>query len=106
MPDKVGLLDYRGKQAVPRFFMLGAAVTAVFAASLGPFILTGQLQQVNDAPCSLLTHMYRLAVLHAIQSILDVHSSQLSAHACLEPAHLGYIYESGARAGTEPLVPL
>ena len=42
----------RGPQAIQRFLVLGLAVMAVCSISFGPFILAGQLPQVQH-PCQL-----------------------------------------------------
>ncbi|BDA51372.1 probable dolichyl pyrophosphate Glc1Man9GlcNAc2 alpha-1,3- [Coccomyxa sp. Obi] len=90
----------RGKQAVFKFFTLGAMVAAVFAASFGPFILAGQLQQVLGRLFPFkrgLMHAYWAANVWALYAAVD------RALALLLP-HLGFTVDRTAALMTGGLV--
>jgi hypothetical protein len=64
---------------VLKFFVLGAIVAAVFAASFGPFILAGQLEQVSMCTGSF-SFCYGTPLLHLRDLLFDLLKNPLAKH--------------------------
>ena len=74
-------LRCRGPQAVQRFLTLGLAVMAVCSISFGPFILAGQLPQVQP-PCHLSDGCYSIMLLVILISPPSYFTYLVTCHVC------------------------
>jgi hypothetical protein len=72
---------------VLKFFVLGAIVAAVFAASFGPFILAGQLEQVSMCTGSF-SFCYGIPLLRLRDLVFDLLKNSLAKHMLANFQHI------------------